>query len=91
MNAMKRTGPISTYRVYENLRVKGTTDAYGKSIMDADDPYWQQFFERNYRLTDRYKYPSSMAWDHKEYGIVGEIFDMKKLEKRMRDDDKNHL
>jgi len=83
MNAMKRTGPISTYKVYENLRVKGSTDAYGKSIIDMDDPYWQQFVERNYRVTDRYKFPSAMAWDHKEHGIVGEIFDMKKLEKRI--------
>lgn len=84
MDAMKRTGPISTNLVYENLRVKGSTDAYGKSIVDMDDPYWQQFMERNYRVTDRYKHPSVMAWDHKEHGIMGEIFDMKKLEKRMR-------
>ena len=49
-----------------------------------DDPYWQQFFERNYRQTDRYKHPSAMAWDHKEHGILGEILDIKKLEKRMR-------
>lgn len=42
--AMKRTGPINTSTVYKNNRKEGAT-----SIFNMDDPYWQEFVEKNYR------------------------------------------
>jgi len=56
---------------------------YGKSIVNMDDPYWQDFIEKNYRSQDQYKVPSGMAWDFKENGIFGEIIDMKDLKNKM--------
>jgi hypothetical protein len=35
---------------------------------------------KNRKRQHIWKTPSILAWDHKPYGIVGEIFDMKKLE-----------
>jgi len=85
MDAAKRTGPISSYKVYESLRAKGSSDEYGHSIVSRDDPYWQDFFERNYRITDRYKLPSAMAWDHKEHGLIGEVIDVNKMQQRAKE------
>ena len=52
--------------------------------MSLDDPYWRDLMKRNYRTQDTFKVPSAMAWDHKEYGILGEIIDMKKLERNAK-------
>jgi hypothetical protein len=83
--AMKRTGPINTSSVYKTTRAPGTSGNYSKdSIVNMDDPYWQDYFARNYRAQDRYKLPSAMAWDHKEHGILGEIIDFKKVEENRR-------
>lgn len=86
--AMKRTGPINTASVYKNSRPESTSDSAGytrSSIINMDDPYWQQFFEKNYRIEDQYKLPSIHAYDHKEYGIYSEIVDVKKLEQNMKE------
>ena len=48
-----------------------------------DDPYWQEFMEKNYRSQDHYKLPSAMAWDYKEHGILDEIIDFKNLQSKM--------
>lgn len=79
--AMTRTGPINTSSVYKNSRPAGAAGDYSTdSIINLDDPYWQDYFARNYRAQDRYKLPSAMAWDHKEHGLLGELIDFKKLE-----------
>ena len=31
--------------------------------MNLDDPYWQEFLQKNYRTQDYYKHPSLFAWD----------------------------
>ena len=77
MSAMKRTGPINTLSVY--MENRKDDEATTKSIVNMDDPYWQEFYERNYRSQDKYKLPSEYAWDYKEHGFIGEIIDMKKL------------
>lgn len=83
--AMKRTGPINTSSVYKTTRTLGFSGNYSKdSIVNMDDPYWQDYFARNYRAQDHYKLPSAMAWDHKEYGILGEIIDFKKVEENRK-------
>ena len=48
-------------------------------IFCADDPYFRDLTQRNYRREDRFKAPSVYAWEHKPYGILGEIFDMDKI------------
>ena len=81
--AMKRTGPINTSSVYR--RMKPSESKYSnESIVNLDDPYWQDFFARNYRAQDRYKLPSAMAWDHREHGIIGELIDVKKMEENRK-------
>jgi len=44
------------------------------------DPYWQELLQKNYRRQHRWKTPSILAWDHKQYGLVGEVLDCQQLE-----------
>lgn len=86
--AMKATGPINTSSVYKNSRPDSTSGsaAYTRSsIVNMDDPYWQQFYEKNYRIQDQYKLPSVHAFEHKEYGIISEILDMKKIDQNLKE------
>jgi len=79
--AMKRTGPITNMgSVYMNNR---ETEGYNRSsIVNMEDPYWQEFFEKNYRTQDQWKIPGVMAWDHKKGGLLGEIMDIDQLEQK---------
>ena len=81
--AARKTGPIDTARAHRSGRLRaGPTDTYSRSsIVAAGDPYWRDFYERNHRAQDHFKLPSALAWDHKEDGILGELFDLKKLRK----------
>jgi len=80
-DAMKRTGPINTQSVYLNSRP--VSDEYASnSIVNMDDPYWQNFYKQNYRAQDHYKLPSALAWDFKQGGIIGEIVDLKELQRK---------
>ena len=88
--AMKRTGPIDTSKVYMNNRPSSHSnaghDTYQRSsIVNMDDPYWQDYYKRNYRTQDKYKLPSIYAWDYKEHGILGEVIDMKKLQRNLKE------
>ena len=81
---MKQTGPIDTALAYQSARFASNSsfDKYSRSsIVNADDPYWQEYYERNHRAQDHFRLPSALAWDHKEDGILGEILDLKKLRK----------
>lgn len=73
--AMKRTGPINTSSVYKTKRGQES------SMVNADDPYWQEFMRKNYRSQDYWKLPSAMAWDYKEHGILDEVVDMQKVKR----------
>ena len=79
MDAIKRTGPINTHSVYQDNRPNSEDKFSTKSIVNMDDPYWIEFYKKNYRTQDQYKMPSVYAWDYKEYGLLGELVDMKKL------------
>jgi hypothetical protein len=50
-DAIKRTGPINTASVYLNNRPQGVDkNAYSRSsLINMDDPYWQEYLEKNYR------------------------------------------
>ena len=50
MDAMKRTGPISTSNVYKNLPKSRSGTEYGRSIVNLDDPYWRDLLDKNYRF-----------------------------------------
>ena len=71
------SSPHSSLTVY-----KPQTGGYARSIVNADDPYWQEMYERNYRAEDRYKLPSAFAWDHKQHGLLGEVIDLKGFERK---------
>jgi len=49
MSSMKKTGPVNTLSVYMNNRPQGSQGYTPSSIVNMDDPYWQEFYERNYR------------------------------------------
>lgn len=82
--AMKKTGPVDFSKVYSNL--KGPAHNGDKwsshSIVNTEDPYWIDFFEKNYRTQDIYKLPSAMAWDYNPNGILDEILDFKELKRK---------
>jgi hypothetical protein len=82
--AIKRTGPIDSQKIYKNIqKADPAGDYYSRSsTISADDPYWKEYIDRNYRAQDRYKIPSAFAWDHKDEGILGEIFNFKDLENK---------
>lgn len=51
---MRRTGPIDTSKVYLNNRPRNLNkpgaDSYQRSsIVNLDDPYWQELYTKNYR------------------------------------------
>lgn len=73
---MKKTGPIDNASLYK--RVSQNKDE--KTIMlNMDDPYWRDFISRNSARTQQWRIPSHMAWDHKQFGIAGEVIDFKKV------------
>jgi len=53
--------------------------------MTMDDPYWVKFQKENYRREDNWRLPSVHAWEHKPYGILGEVLDLKRFEKTMHE------
>jgi len=73
---MKLTGPIDTQSLYRS--VNGDQMA----TISLDDKYWVNHIEKNFRKQDQYKLPSGYTWDHKKYGVIGEIVDLKSLERK---------
>lgn len=73
---MKRTGPIDNTSLYK--RVNQNKDEV-PIMLNMDDPYWQDFISRNSARTQQWRVPSQMAWDHKQFGIVGEVVDIKRV------------
>lgn len=77
------SGPKSSISVYKQVGRNPAKDAYNRSdVVNADDPYWQEVYDRNFRQADRYMLPSAYAWDHQEGGILGEAVDIKELAKK---------
>jgi hypothetical protein len=37
--------------------------------------------DRNTRREDKWRTPSILAWNHKRYGIIGEVIDVPKMQK----------
>jgi hypothetical protein len=79
-SAIKQTGPINNSNMYHKRHQEG--DAALPMIFCRDDPYYQDLVKKNFRREDMYKTPSSLAWDHKKYGILGEIFNMEAIVKQ---------
>jgi hypothetical protein len=81
--AMAITGPINSSSVYHVANAKRKE---GESTTPAfyclDDPYWQNFIMKNRRREDNWRNPSIDAWRYKDYGLMGEVFDMKKINER---------
>lgn len=53
--------------------------------MVVDDPYWADWMDKNYRREDNWRGPSPMAWDHKPYGIFGEVLDLSRFDKNLKE------
>lgn len=82
--AAKYTGPINATQIYHQARQSGSAEQ--PVFMNVDDPYMHQFQRENYRREDNWRLPSIHAWDHKPYGIFGEILDLKRFETSMQDE-----
>jgi hypothetical protein len=76
--AMKKTGPIDNTSLYKHVKAQREKDA-APVIFSLDDPYWVDFIEKNSKRTQQWKVPSHLAWNHKPFGIAGEVLDMKKI------------
>ena len=83
-DAIKTTGAIDYDKVYRTAKKSGSEGYNRDSVINLDDPYWQEFFAKNYRTQDKYKLPSAFTWDHRPSGILGEIFDMKQVSERVQ-------
>lgn len=80
--AKSRTGPTDYDKVYRKAQDQAKDGWSENTIISRDDPYWQDFFQRNYRTQDKYKLPSAMAWDYKPNGVFDEIIDFKDLKEK---------
>jgi len=41
--------------------------------------------KKNYKREDNWRYPSMLAWDHKQHGIIGEVIDIEGMRKRFEE------
>lgn len=73
--AIKKTGPIDNTSLYRRVN----SDSAVPAIFSLDDPYWQNFIEQNSKRTQQWRIPSHLAWNHKQYGIVSEVIDVKRI------------
>ena len=81
-DAVHTTGPINNTSIYHQAASAGaSTTEQGQNFISYDDPYWREFMLKTRKREDQWKQPSGWAWDHKEYGIVGEVIDMDRLRK----------
>ncbi len=74
--AMKKTGPIDNTTLYKRVALNKDEVPI---MLNMDDPYWQDFISRNSGRTKQWKIPSHMAWDHKQFGIAGEVLDINRV------------
>ena len=74
---MKRTGPIDNTTLYKRVQNQNKDEV--PIMMNLDDPYWKDFIARNSARTQQWRVPSHLAWDHKQYGIFGEVVDFKNV------------
>ena len=74
--AMKKTGPIDNTTLYKRVALNKDEVPI---MLNMDDPYWQDFISRNSARTKQWKIPSHMAWDHKQFGIAGEVLDINRV------------
>ena len=81
--AIKKTGPIdgaSLYRRTQHIKNDRSGNSRNMGIVNMEDPYWAEFFERNmYHRATQWKLPSSLAWDHKKFGILEDVFGAEKM------------
>ena len=66
--AMARSGPITSSSLY-----------HGESagpIFALDDPHFRESLMKNRKREDQWRNPSALAWDHKKFGLLGEVVDM---------------
>lgn len=74
--AIKNTGPIDNASLYQSSSQSRETP----TMFCRDDPYWSDFLQKNYRRQHLWKVPSILAWEHKPYGIIGEVIDFKRID-----------
>lgn len=77
--AMKLSGPLNSSVLYHMSAQKTQTEGM---TLCLDDPYWQEFMQKNRRREDLWRNPSIFAYRYKQYGMLGEIMDMHAIQKR---------
>merc|ERR1719389_874117 len=84
-HAIRRTGPIDNSSLYRRMQdQQNLKDGQVSTIANMDDPYWHEFVSKNHKRQNQYKLPSKFAWDHKEYGMIGEMFNLNEVELRVK-------
>jgi len=69
---MKNSGPMNNSSLYHSDNQSSATSG----LFCMDDPYWQEYRKAHTKREDQWKTPSIYAWNHKQDGLMGEIFDM---------------
>lgn len=89
-DAAKYTGPISATQLYHQARASADPAAAQPVFFSMDDPYWTEYYQKNYRREDNWRLPSVLAWDHKPKGILGEIIDFDRMERVLKEAEEMH-
>jgi len=81
-DTIRRSGPSTSSRVYHQAHMKSRNSDEATPIFSVDDPYWKEMLQKNHKREDQWRTPSMYAWDHKRYGVVGEVLDIKNIRDR---------
>ena len=76
-DVMRNSGPINNSALY-HADNKNSASA----LFCMDDPYWQEYKKAHTKREDVYKTPSIFAWNHKQDGLMGELFDMEEIRRK---------
>ena len=71
-----RHGPSAGSFAY---KTHSSEEAGSAALYCTDDPFWREFMARNSRTEDKWRTPSLLAWNHKQYGVLGEVVDVPKM------------
>ena len=53
------------------------------AVFSKDDSQWMEWMAKNSRKQDHYRTPSAWAFDHKPYGLAGEVVDVKAYKEKL--------
>lgn len=78
--SMKVTGLQDTSAIYA---ANANSDYSKHAIFSKNDDKWMEWMAKNSRKQDQYRTPSAWAFDHKPYGLAGEVVDVNAYKQKL--------